>query len=253
MSVSIESGLEIFRDVDRKEKYAYEHPSFEATLRKYSQLSSKLNVFEDILSCPSDFIKAKVVAKHWYQFSRFVASWLCLGASKVSSNNIRHYAIQTAFEELGMNSEKDIHADMFASAIESVGVYSHNLDPLYFDSKIEILLDNLFAAMQTAKTDGFVLGLFLGLEIPAKENIGTVFRSLCYYDGAEEDLAKTKFFKIHFQVEAEHIQLSIANFLRFSAGSKLQETEFDKGFKVSLNFWNQFWKQTLKSIKIEEA
>jgi hypothetical protein len=107
-------------------------------------------------------------------------------------------------------------------------------------------------ALLASSSDAEILGMMLCLEIPACENIETIFTALAYTKRLEQDLAETKFFKFHRQIEIEHIRLSVANFLRFCRTEKERE-EFVRGCDQGLNFWSLFWSSVSEIIGTERG
>lgn len=92
-----------------------------------------------------------------------------------------------------------------------------------------------------------VLSLLLGLEIPAIENIETIFNSMAYNMVAKNTLNNEKFFILHREIEIEHIRSAVCNFVRFQK-SELDILNFNKGFNDGIIFWKIFWATIKKTI-----
>ncbi len=187
------------------------------------------------------FATASVVGPQWLRFSACMPRVLCQAAARVDSNECRHYVIQTAFEELGMRREDEIHCNLFRDCVRATGVSETESD------RIDPLLERLYAEVKESKSQSFVLGFLLGLEMPAQENIESVFRSLAHNAHLAQQLNETLFFRLHRLIEPEHVRLTLSNFLRFCQTDG-QKREFTEGFDVGIAFWNEFWKQAEERI-----
>ena len=182
----------------------------------------------------SDIGRLKLsVSSGWYCFSTFMPWFLCKQASYVSSNEIRCSIIKIAFEELGEGDVNKIHAKDFLNSISQVGI--SDVIPQKLQS-IEWLKENL------KKDDFYILGLGLGLEIIANENIEHLLICLSRDSDEYEKLKETSFFKLHCTNEDKHIELSKENFSRFCKDIDSKRS-FLQGCDVGINFWKKFWKE----------
>ena len=221
--------------------YTQDHPDVLRWTAKFQKLVEKRAAFPRFWQdLPADKATAISVAVQWHRFSELVPQFLCLAASKVSTNQKRHYVIQTAFEELGMRDAGQIHCDTFKSAASLTGITAEEFIRWQKSYPLQQALDNLEAQMMDANDDDTIFGLLLGLELPAEENIDTVFKGLCHQESLEQVLHQTFFFKIHLAVEIEHIRLTVSNFLRFCS-TKEQKERFLEGVNSALDFWDRFW------------
>jgi len=191
--------------------------------------------------------KAKVIAESWYAFSSFMPWFLCQAAAMVSNNLLRHYIIQTAFEELGLRDHREIHPEMFWKSAETIGI---NELPTIEDFNIELIekiLSGLKETLLGYTSDSKIMGVLLGLEIPAEENIEIIFNGLGYDNQQLEKLENEKFFKLHREIELEHVRLTVANFIKFCQTEK-QKSEFIEGFNDGVEFWRSYWSVVSKFI-----
>lgn len=109
----------------------------------FHQDLTKSRIFENFNDqLPIDVLTARIVSSGWYEFSKLMPWILCCAATKVSTNLARHFIIQSAFEELGMRDQKQIHADMFWRAAHSIGA-TPNKSLLEKDSALEDSLNYL--------------------------------------------------------------------------------------------------------------
>lgn len=194
---------------------------------------------------------AKVAGVHWHTFSETMPWVLCMATAKLSSNQMRHYTIQSAFEELGMRDEKEIHPDLFLKAALAAGVTGQDHLRLSKDRGMQKAVSYLKRAVTKLKADAEILGFLLGLEILAQENIEILFACLSHKDELSDNLLNTRFFQIHKVVEVEHIRLAVSNFLRFCPTEK-EQREFTKGCDKGLKFWTMFW-SSLGKLAQKEA
>lgn len=233
----------------REQTFTADHPAVLEWTRYFEKLTADAEIFRDFeeRNPTSSLKQATVVAALWHRFSAFMPWFLCQAAAMVSSNEKRHYVIQTAFEELGMRDVREIHPDMFWSAAELAGVnVAEREQTLNAPAPTRVLLD-LRAALLSYKTDEEVLGILLGLEIPAIENIETVFSSLAHNEISRSRLYAHKFFRLHRQIETEHVRLTVSNFLRFCTTEE-QKDLFVRGFNDGLKFWRNFWDSASDTI-----
>lgn len=231
----------------KEDVFVESHPDVIHWTKIFHDQVNKLNAFSEIeksINKPSAQA-ATVVAIAWHRFSDFMPGFLCRAAAMVSTNTIRHYVIQTAFEELGMRDVNDIHPHMFWQAAELVGIRSTDKLRIAHLDQVDKVLADLEESLIQSNSDGEILGLLLGLEIPATENIETLFESMAHSTEAKEALTQSRFFTIHRQVEPEHVRLTVSNFLRFCSSQKDKE-RFQAGFENGIQFWKKFWDLTSK-------
>lgn len=222
--------------------YTAEHPEVVLWTNFFQNRFRSLQIFERFMESTgaSDIHKAKAVGTQWYRFSSFMPWFLCRAASMVSDNIKRHYVIQTAFEELGMRDVNEIHPEMFKQATECAQLTYQDFEALKSYDLVTKVLDWLANALLHSTSDAHVMGMLLGLEGPAEENIDTLFGSLAYTGEIEEELMKTKFFRLHRAIECEHVRLTISNFLRFNTDEE-SKNAFITGFDDGIQFWENYW------------
>jgi hypothetical protein len=163
-----------------------------------------------------------------------------LAASKVRTNEIRHYIVQVAFEELGLRNVDQLHSKIFDDCLTMVGCTKEDQEAFHSNFNNVVPLNLLWDELQQTNSTEKILGIGLGLEIPALENIETLFNSLAHDSECKEKLQKSLFFRIHRINEEEHIRLNVANFLRFCPLEQ-QKSDFIEGFNLAINFWKIFW------------
>ena len=231
--------------------YTADHEGIAKWTRKFEADVETLNVFSQFENaCPRSHARAVVVGSLWHRFSGFMPWFLCQAAAMVSTNEKRHYVIQTAFEELGMRDAREIHPDMFWEVAKTAAVTDHDREKILSAELPEKAIEFLRLKLKSYSSDEEVLGILLGLEIPAEENIETVFRSLAHTDALSNTLNETKFFRLHRQIEPEHVRLTISNFLRF-CGTDDERARFIRGFRDGLIFWQLFWSSAQVMINDE--
>ena len=149
-----------------------------------------------------------------------------------------------------MRDVNEIHPEMFWQSAELVGITLEDRERIGKCSNIREVLSFLKASLLESESDTEVMGLLLGLEMPAVENIETVFSSLEYKDDLVKDLACHVFFRLHRVIENEHVRLTVSNFLRFCNHSR-QKQEFIRGFDKGIEFWSKFWSEAIQEAKAE--
>lgn len=230
--------------------YSASHPE----VLKWTKFFHDRTIQRDIFSAMSEIEpspeKARVVSVQWHRFSEFMPAFLCQAAAMVTTNEKRHYVVQTAFEELGMRDVHEIHPDMFWAAAATAGASDADRMRMRGPGPVQSVLDDLWRSLVSFKSDSEVLGILLGLEIPAEENIEMIFTSLGYSEPVRTELAKTKFFALHRAIEIEHVRLTVSNFLRFCSNEE-QRAQFVIGFDAGLYFWKRYWSAVSEAVSCE--
>jgi chlorite dismutase len=193
---------------------------------------------------------AEVVGTFWHHFSSLAPQIMCIAASKVSNNLMRHYIVQIIYEELGSRNHRLIHPDLFLDCLADIGVSDSRRSDLVVRHLFKVSLGMLLKMMNEAQSDSELLGILLELEIDAEENIATILKALCFDEASEYSANKSSFFRIHKIAEAEHIRLDVANFLRFCP-TEDDKREFIKGFDHAVFFWKMYWKGIADIIEAE--
>jgi hypothetical protein len=233
--------------------YVATHPEVIATTQMFQERFRKPRIFEKFeASAPISKRRAEVVGGAWHAFSEFVPWFLCHASAAVSTNRIRHYVIQTAFEELGMRDEREIHHEMFWKAAKVAELDEDVRERMERDKAVTGPLAFLRSKALAARSDAEVMGLLLGLEMPAVENISTVFQSLVHRPEIQAPLRQSTFFSFHMQIEIEHVRLTVSNFLRFCTTSEMKQ-EFLRGFDATIEFWSKFWGNLGALLKEEKV
>ncbi len=219
-----------------------DNPSIDELTAFFHKLAEVKSIFGANLEISKldSFQNANIVATLWNQFSEFMPKFLSSIASGYVDNEERFSAVQIAWEELGEGNRNNIHAKIFRDAVEMLGIQT-SLTGINCES-LNILKNFLVAS----PSDKERLGIGLGLEIMANENISTLFKYNCFNKDKKIKLAQSDFFKIHFKNEDEHIASNIKNFT-FCKSDK-DKLDFIRGFKVGVKFWTSFWDEALNYI-----
>lgn len=194
---------------------------------------------------------AEIVGTFWHHFSALAPQVMSMAAYKVSNNLMRHYIVQVIFEELGSRSHRMVHSDLFLDCLTGVGTTDSRRKELVRKYLPYVSFDYLQKIMSNAQTDSQVLGILLGLEIDAEENIKTIYDALSFDSQSTDIVEKSSFFRIHKIVESEHIRLNVANFLRFCPSDR-EKAEFVQGFDEAVLFWKMYW-SGIASVMDKEA
>lgn len=237
-------NLEMIVRSDRVFERAYESTSPEVI--EWTDFFYKRAKIEDIFKeiwdqlKSKDKLKAEVVGTFWHHFSSLAPQVMSMAAYKVSNNSMRHYIVQVIFEELGSRNHRMIHPDLFLDCLTEIGVKDNRRDELVRKYLSLASFEYLLNIMNDAKSDSKILGILLGLEIDAEENISTILDALSYDTSSDEIANKSSFFRIHKIVEIEHIRLDVSNFLRFCPNEK-DKNDFMLGFDEAVSFWKMYW------------
>jgi len=218
----------------------------------FSKRANIPTIFENVENriVKKKFLHAEVVGTFWHHFSALAPQVMSIASARVDNNLMRHYIVQIIFEELGTRNHRFIHPDLFLDAIESLGVTHERRKELVKKHLPKLGFTELSSLMWEAKNNSEILGVLLGLEIDANENIQTIFDSLAYTEEIKEKLELTPFFKIHRIAEDEHIRLDVANFLRFCKTEEEKEN-FILGFDKAVKFWRNYWNAITQIIDLE--
>ncbi len=244
-SLSRDELNKILDDKVYEQAFSADHPEVLATVERLHLRQNVNKIFSDFNDSilKADDISALYVGATWSNFTAYVPKLLCGLASKAKSNLLRHYLIQTAFEELGGRNHKLIHCGLFDEAGSIIGFdFRSSAKNIHQESLVKlanILNHNL--------SDSEIIGVTLGLEFPANLNISTLIESIAHTPLLQARLLKTPFFQIHTLIEDEHIRLSVANLLRFCT----RPNELDKAlvrFDEAIAFWRLFWRESSEIV-----
>ena len=226
----------------KEDLYTMDNPEIIEWTKFFHQRSDIDNIFGKFARTTKDIKidKAIAVASQWYRFSSFMPWFLSRAASMVSDNEKRHYVIQTAYEELGMRDVEEIHPEMFREAAVEAGVKDECFKQLTNYEPVTKQLGWLANQLIQCDSDSEVMGMLLGLECPADENIDTIFNALAHNEIAKHQASESKFFKLHRAIETEHVRLTVSNYIRFCPDQTKKE-QFIRGFDSGINFWRGFW------------
>lgn len=232
-----------------EEVYDYDHPDVVHWTNYFQAEANKHNAFVNInatISVKRSMIAAESMATAWYDFTRYVPSFICKAVAKTDDAERQHHLIQIAYDELGGRDKNFIHSNLFLEALDKAGIKIMN-ESL---ASIKGVLRGLDDTLMSTQSQYGIVGLLLSFEIIAEENIETLFNCLCYEERIEGILSATKFFKIHRADETEHIRHSVANFLRFCK-TEQQRQEFKQSFDAGIDYWQRFWDQNARIINME--
>ncbi len=206
-------------------------------------LELKNKIFDKPL--PPTKESAAILAEYWYEFSSVMPWFLCLAGAKVSTNEMRQSLIRVAHEELGEGDANNLHCEKFRGAVLSTGI------DFELPNSDSIVIGLLKSSIKKANSPHQVLGLCLGLEIIANENIDFLFRGLAFDSSAQTALEDSYFFKIHRVNEDSHIFYNVSNFLKFCSSSS-EKKRFLVGFENALDFWRIFWMTYNNHITLDD-
>ena len=154
--------------------YKIDHPKVIKWTSYFKEKADIDDIFHNFNQSNLDSVDhAKIVGRFWYEFSKLAPKVLCICAGKVNCNLIRHYIIQTAFEELGERNHKAIHPELFKDSLRRIDALGITNGPIASLRTLELDTLDLFSESE-------ILGFLLGMELPAEENIESVFSGLSY-------------------------------------------------------------------------
>lgn len=168
-----------------------------------------------------------LLASAWYDFSRFMPRFLVKLASLSRSEYVFSRLLSIANEEMGDGNDKLIHSEDFKYSCELNNIL---IDQSYQPNSLNVLR----STFKSEVGDPEILGIHLGLEIIANENINELLTGL---GGGR--LRNSSFFKIHLINESEHIRKCIDNY--DFCDSQSDKDKFMEGFSRGIEFWQSFW------------
>lgn len=142
----------------------------------------------------------------WYYFSRKVPRLLSVIASQCTDKEVKENIEYVVKDELGFGDDNLNHALLFRKSLESVGYHfakTSDIDPFIVNKDV----DNLIEMIKLNNNEAFNLGLILGVEIVAYENVYALLDIVS--QGQVDTLKNDLFFSIHLVAEDEHINLYI--------------------------------------------
>jgi hypothetical protein len=174
----------------------------------------------------------------WYEFSKLIPKLLAKLALRTESEYAFSRLISISNEEMGNGNIKSVHSDLFREACLEYSIKTNE--------SINIKSFEVFKDIQSNKfTDSYILGLHLGLEIIANENVEQLIKTLGQSNNNK--IALTKFFTIHLVNEDEHIEKCVHNYKRCKTLD--QKSEFMEGFNLSISFWIKYWNEAARNDK----
>ena len=183
---------------------------------------------------------AVVIGSLWYHLSESIVDFLCKALGQLESPYIRHFVVQTAYEELGESSESMLHTDLLRHTLKVAGINDNDILEWSGEMGVKASLETLHSHLADCRTDAEIAGILLGLEITAYENIQNVVNAISYSSSVEERVLDTDWVRMHNQMEEEHIRRAVSVFIRFVPDLTAQR-KFVHRFCQAMDFWRQFW------------
>lgn len=185
-----------------------------------------------------------IVGYRWLQFSEKMPDLLSLMIQNTKQNIDRCRFVTILFEELGCGKAQSVHSSLYKDALKSAGITENRLSVADPSLKLNETapIENEIRKGQ----DEIILGISMGLELIAQENIAVLAKAYSVSGRNDLILNSDLFFQIHFQNEIEHIESNLINYEDLETND--QKTKFKIGVNISLDFWQRFWDNTANSI-----
>lgn len=179
----------------------------------------------------------------WLYFSRKIIDLLEFVASQASLDFMKKNISAILEDEIGLKGEQ-AHFEMYEDALKRV--YLKETDySIASQWKSSLAFEQLLNETKSESCEYFNLGLILGLEIPANENIEMSLRIICNEE-EEQEISKMKYFLVHMVAEDEHINRNVLNYLNLT--SMVQRSQYLKGFRRGVDFWNIYWHKVAEKV-----
>ncbi|MCG8424006.1 MAG: iron-containing redox enzyme family protein [Proteobacteria bacterium] len=184
--------------------------------------------------------RAKIVGSLWYHLSEAIVDVLCLALAKLENPRIRHFVVQTAYEELGESSESKIHTDLLRDSLLVADVDENDILAWSGYPDVRDAITSLRDNLDACTSDAEICGVLLGMELIAYENIGNVVDYLSYSDEVARLVAATEWVRLHNTLEEAHIERSVSIFVRYVTSYTARRKFVGKFIQV-MHFWERFW------------
>jgi len=183
---------------------------------------------------------AAVIGALWYHLSESIVDFLCKALGQLENPYIRHFVVQTAYEELGEDSEDMLHTDLLRQTLRVAGVTDNDILEWSGDMGVKASLERLHAHLAACRSDAEISGILLGLEIIAFENIQNVINAISYSGEVGDAILETDWVRLHSTMEEAHIRRAVGVFVRFTPDLTSQR-KFVHRFCQAMDFWKEFW------------
>lgn len=185
--------------------------------------------------------RAKIIGSLWYHLSEAIVDVLCIALAKIEHPRIRHFVIQTAYEELGESREDKIHTDLLRETLHVAGVDDNDILAWSGHEQVQDAITSLQNDLQACASDAEICGMLLGMELIAYENIANVVDYLGYSKEISRKIADTEWVRLHNTLEEAHIQRSVGIFVRYVT-DHVARRKFVQTFTRTMRFWECFWR-----------
>lgn len=219
-------------------------PDFANARKKFTEMARIDEIFLPFEKVKSDHKSLLQAGIPWLFFSQKIPEVLRLVADYSTDEEFSKNIAHICEDELGFGNPKANHAKLFKDCLIVQGLSDEAIVKSLETNKNRKVL-NLIEDVKTKNNEWFNLGLILGLEIVAYENINTVLSLISLEDKLR--LFNMPYFKIHFVAEDEHINLNIQNYLGLSS-SKEKRLLYLEGFNSGIEFWVDFWKPIQRNL-----
>lgn len=236
----------IVRNLLAQEERIHASDSYNTTVEQYTKFFQELARPSEIFgnfrkSVPSKTHEgAKVIGSLWYHLSEAIVDVLCTALAKLENPKIRHFVIQTAYEELGEDSEDKIHTDLLRESLRAAGVTDVDILTWSGAKDVHASIESLYENLNSCISDEEICGVLLGMEIIAYENIANVVDYLDYSDDIGRQVRATEWVRLHNTLEEAHIHRSVSVFVRH-VSDFTSRRKFVQKFMQTMEFWNEFW------------
>ena len=105
--------------------YGYDHPEVVFWTKHFIAEAEKRNVFTNIqatINFNRSLGTAETMATAWYDFTRYVPSFIAKAVAQTDDPERQHHLIQIAYDELGGKDKCYIHSKLFLEAIDTAGI-----------------------------------------------------------------------------------------------------------------------------------
>lgn len=205
------------------------------------------NLLETIFCNPEE--SHEIVGARWLIFSREMPTILQLMAANLPDTSKSKKNIDRIhFEEIGEGDNEQVHSALYRNSLLRTGMQERRLVQLCEKYPVTELDELKLKVMHACPS--VTMGIALGLELVAVENIYFLAVSFMNRGKNGEQLQSDPFFQLHFKNEVSHIQSNFENYLHLK--SKIEQYKYTEGVRYALEFWLKFWQQTIIYIRKEK-
>jgi len=183
---------------------------------------------------------SKIVGALWFHLSEAIVDILCIALARLNNPKIRHFVVQTAYEELGEDSPDKLHTKLLLNMLQRAGVNEQDILRWSGHEGVNREIDKLKKDLWDSPSDVEICGILLGMEIIAYQNVDNVLDYLSSSEDVGAAVRATEWAKLHHQLEEGHSRRAVTGGVEHVPDLTSQR-RCVAAFMRTIRFWRQFW------------